>query len=124
MTEPDRVVALSALDAGEVLSSSGPWCYLVACSDEGIDGSRALRDAASRPGVVLRVLRGERCPTREELFHEWAAALQFPRYFGRNWDAFYDCLTDLAWLPAQTYLLVVTNITSLLPDDGRNRRIF
>jgi Barstar (barnase inhibitor) len=35
------------------------------------------------------------------------AALDFPDYFGRNWDAVYDCLTDFNWLPAAGYVLVL-----------------
>ncbi|MFK0294166.1 barstar family protein [Streptomyces sp. NPDC090442] len=38
-----------------------------------------------------------------------AAALDFPAYFGANWDALADCLTDLSWCPpARGRLLVVT----------------
>lgn len=36
-----------------------------------------------------------------------ARALSFPDWFGRNLDALYDSLTDLSWLPAGEYTLVV-----------------
>lgn len=39
-----------------------------------------------------------------------AAALDLPAWFGRNWDALADCLTDLSWAPpARGRLIVVTN---------------
>jgi hypothetical protein len=33
-----------------------------------------------------------------ELLERTAAALYFPSWFGHNWDAWFDCLTDLAWI--------------------------
>lgn len=35
-----------------------------------------------------------------------AAAFAFPEWFGHNWDALADCLTDLAWLDGPVVLLV------------------
>jgi hypothetical protein len=35
-------------------------------------------------------------------------------YFGHNWDALHDCLTDLAWLPAPGYTLLFTDADALL----------
>ncbi|MEV7124134.1 barstar family protein [Kitasatospora griseola] len=35
-----------------------------------------------------------RSSTGNELIHEWAEALSFSAYFGHNWDAFEECLTD------------------------------
>lgn len=32
--------------------------------------------------------------------------MQFPDYFGQNWDTFEDCLTDLDWLQAGGYGLL------------------
>jgi hypothetical protein len=30
----------------------------------------------------------------------------FPAYFGRNWDAFEECITDLSWASSTGYLLL------------------
>jgi len=32
--------------------------------------------------------------------------MHFPEYFGDNWDAFEDCLTDLSWVDADGYLIL------------------
>lgn len=48
--------------------------------------------------------------TKDALFDATATALDFPAYFGRNWDALHDCLVDLEWLPpAAGYALTLTN---------------
>ena len=36
-----------------------------------------------------------------------AKALAFPEWFGGNWDAFEDCLTDMSWHEAPGYVLVL-----------------
>lgn len=42
-----------------------------------------------------------------------AVAMQFPEYFGNNWDALDECLRDLSWVPASGYVLVVHNARHL-----------
>ncbi|SRR5713226_872652 len=64
--------------------------------------------------VAVRFLRGRKMTTVSALFDEFVAALQFPPYFGENWDAFEECITDLSWLPADCYILVVTDADALL----------
>lgn len=39
-------------------------------------------------GLVVRTVRGRKMRSRQGLFDEFAAALQFPLYFGENADAF------------------------------------
>lgn len=38
-----------------------------------------------------------------------ARVLEFPSWFGHNWDALADCLDDLQWLHGSGYLLVLEN---------------
>jgi len=53
------------------------------------------------------------------LFDEFAAALQFPWYFGENADAFEDCLSDLNWLPPGAgYVVMITQPAEVLKDAG------
>jgi RNAse (barnase) inhibitor barstar len=74
---------------------------------------------------VARIVRGKKCTIRDDVFDEFAAAWQFPCYFGENWDALEECLTDLEWLPASAYLLLVTNATHALEKSSlEQRRIF
>jgi RNAse (barnase) inhibitor barstar len=44
-------------------------------------------------------LRG--CADKATFLERTVEALSFPAWFGGNWDAFYDCLTDLGWLASR-----------------------
>jgi Barstar (barnase inhibitor) len=46
----------------------------------------------------------------------WRCGLQFPRYFGSNWNAFVDCMGDLDWLRASGFLLVLLDAPEVLRD--------
>ena len=55
--------------------------------------------------------------TVSQLDDEFAAALQFPSYFGENWAAFDECVNDLAWLPPEAgYVVVITDPLLVLDD--------
>lgn len=61
----------------------------------------ARAEEISAPDVA-RVRYGD----KEALMRNIATALRFPDWFGANWDALEDCLSDLSWLPANGYVLV------------------
>lgn len=82
------------------------------------DVSEAVRGWADA-GLVVRVVRGRKMRSWQVLFDEFAAALQFPSYFGENADAFDECIADLAWLPPQNgYVIVVSEPDQVLVDAG------
>lgn len=53
------------------------------------------------------------CDDKATLLGRVAAALEFPAWFGGNWDAFFDCLADLSWRPAAGHVLVFENAGEL-----------
>jgi hypothetical protein len=67
---------------------------------------------------VYRVDRADQVPSAHRiariryadkplLMKNIAAALEFPHWFGANWDALEDCLSDLSWLPPGGQVLVI-----------------
>lgn len=66
-----------------------------------VRGRRVVDDVIAdvqRRGAVPHVLGP--AGSKAELLDGFAAALRFPRWVGRNWDALADALGDLSWLPA------------------------
>jgi RNAse (barnase) inhibitor barstar len=80
-------------------------------------GPHVLERTRERAGSGLWILRGRRCTDVPAMFGEYARQLRFPDYFGRNWAALEDCLTDLAWLPAPGYVVLLDGAESLLVDE-------
>lgn len=70
-------------------------------------------------GLTARVIRGRKARTRKGLFDEAAAALQFQLYFGENWDAFDDCMTDFwDYKKSLGYVIAITEPDQILADEG------
>ncbi|HEX7054819.1 MAG TPA: barstar family protein [Burkholderiales bacterium] len=61
----------------------------------------ALPEAARAAGLDLVRIRAEDDP-----LGRIAAALDFPAWFGGNWDALEDCLGDLSWRSAGGHVLL------------------
>ena len=55
---------------------------------------------------------------KDALMERVARAMEFPRWFGGNWDALEDCLTDLSWSSAAGHVLLFEGAGEL-PGDER-----
>ena len=80
------------------------------------DASRSGVYRTGRSDPITDALRGSRlnlgqvslkgAHTREALLERIAKSLAFPDWFGQNWDALEDCLTDLSWREAEGQVLL------------------
>lgn len=77
--------------------------------------------AVAKHGIASRVLRGSKMATLQATFDEIGAGLQFPQYFGENQAALAECITDMSWLPAEAYVVVVADAIRLLEHDSDDR---
>ncbi|WP_062994146.1 barstar family protein [Nocardia mikamii] len=77
-------------------------------------------------GYIAREVRGAKMRTTEGVFDEFAAALQFPYYFGDNRDAFDECLRDLDEFvgEASGYVIVIRDSGQLLADQREDLEWF
>jgi hypothetical protein len=87
-------------------------------------GQRAESLVRPPTEFALRIIQGAKCQTIAGLLTECARALDFPDYFGHNWDALEECLIDLEWLPAKGYILLITDAGCVLPDDEEEYETF
>ncbi len=89
-------------------------------------GESAIRYALPELGYPVREVRGSKMSTVAAVFDEFAAAFQFPYYFGENKDAFDECMRDLDEFvgPARGYVVVVRDAAELLRDEPAQRAWF
>jgi hypothetical protein len=65
-------------------------------------------------------LDGNRCKTKEMLLNELASIFKFPKHFGQNFDALYDCLTDLEWLGVDHIYFLIIHPALICADEKDN----
>lgn len=77
----------------------------------------------TRSDAVDEVSRGASFDTAEidlksgDALSVIAKALRFPDWFGKNWDALEDCLSDLSWRKGDGHVLVLRNWQKMASDD-------
>lgn len=72
-----------------------------------LKGMADLLAAAEKSGFAIFRIDLSAVRDKVALFEQLAAALEFPDWFGHNWDALADCLGDLSWLQADGYLILL-----------------
>jgi hypothetical protein len=84
--------------------------YRTSRTDEILDATR---------GSALQVSRIDLSGVldKDALMERIARALEFPRWFGGNWDALEDCLTDLSWSKAGGHVLLLEGAAELPADE-------
>ena len=82
------------------------------------------RGSAARLPCLARLKRMQafqvdcsRVHTKQRLLSVLAHGLGFPPYFGANWDALMDCLTDMSWAPAEGYVILLRGLRGLAQRD-------
>ncbi|GAA1744161.1 barstar family protein [Luedemannella helvata] len=104
---------MTGLSAAQLLSGAAPPVHRgalvpsadVMAAEVGAAGwtVRRLPEAGVRDGVAFLAACGR--------------ALDFPHWYGQNWDALGDCLVDLSWLPGPGTALLWTDSAALAEAD-------
>jgi RNAse (barnase) inhibitor barstar len=58
-----------------------------------------VEHAAKNAGLAVFRINIHHVRSKKQFLEHAAKALNFPEWFGGNWDALNDCLTDLDWVP-------------------------
>jgi RNAse (barnase) inhibitor barstar len=91
------------------------------------DASRSGVYRARSDEVVLEVARASGLrladvalggvTDKDGLLRRIAQALEFPKWFGGNWDALEDCLSDLSWQRADGWVILLREFDGVSGDD-------
>jgi RNAse (barnase) inhibitor barstar len=68
-----------------------------------------IEQAATAAGLTVIRIDLKRLTSKAGLLGRAARALKFPEWFGKNWDALNDCLTDLSWLEGSGWVIIFEN---------------
>jgi RNAse (barnase) inhibitor barstar len=80
-------------------------------------GDPVVLEVAGEAGLDVIAVSLAAARDKDSLMTTLAQALDFPKWFGANWDALEDCLSDLSWRDAPGWVLVFHDFDALSRDD-------
>ena len=75
----------------------------------------------SLPEVAIRTIHGHQCETEGKVLDHFGEVLGFPDYYGRNWDAFTECVRDHEFTPRVSTVLILDRFERLMQRERRSR---
>lgn len=70
-------------------------------------------------------IEGQVVKSKADFLRIAGAAMEFPPYYGHNWDAFEELITDLSWIEARGFVLIYDSVWPFArhdPDGWRQAR--
>jgi len=77
-------------------------------------------DISEQIGFKVFCLDGKKIHNKTTLLNQTAEIFKFPSYFGHNWDALYDCITNLKWMDKNGAVIIFSDTEHFrlaAPDD-------
>jgi RNAse (barnase) inhibitor barstar len=82
-----------------------------------------IKKIVAKNGLNYSVIDTKKVTNKTDFLKIVARSLDFPAYFGTNWDALNECLTDMSWKPARGYVIVFTNFRAVRENLGSDIKI-
>jgi len=83
---------------------------------EGEISAEELSKIAEGEGIAFFLVDGRKINNKEQFLRSSAHEMNFPDYFGSNWDAFEDCLTDMSWHESNGFMILYDNFGGFARD--------
>lgn len=85
-------------------------------------GREAVAKAAAAAGLSFHLCQLDDSEEIDDVLELLGEGLRFPKWYGKNFDALYDCLTDLTWQETAATLIVVTGCDAIHAADPESWR--
>lgn len=82
-----------------------------------------IKKAAAGNNLNYTIIDTKKVIDKNSFLYTMEHSLDFPAYFGMNWDALSENLTDMSWKPASGYVLVLTNFRAVRGNIGSDLEI-
>ena len=89
-----------------------------------VDDIEKVKQNINTETVMFNELDGSKCKDTKSFYDEVTKEFKFPDYFGRNLDAFNDCMNDYDWESTSSFTVIfnyIKNIDNILIDDEREK---
>lgn len=80
----------------------------------------SLKQAADKLGLPVLVADISACRKVTEALRQIGTVLHFPTWYGANFDALFDCLTDPDWQTGDGLILLIDGTDSLRQAESEN----